>query len=84
MAIIPTATSGDIRHLPDVWPRRACDGGRIRIELHLEEMDPPVGTARARDGSERSFTGWMGLLEAVSGLVEAHDRSDGTDAAGRP
>jgi hypothetical protein len=71
----------DIRHLPDVRLALAAEAARIRIELHLEELDPPVGTARAGDGTDAAFTGWLGLLEAVSGLVARSAPGPGNEGA---
>lgn len=42
------------------------------IEIELLRSEPPEGWVRARPGdrAEIRFTGWMGLLQAVSMLVE--------------
>lgn len=41
----------------------------VRIEIWLDESDPPLGIARAEGQEPRKFAGWLGLLTALSQLL---------------
>jgi hypothetical protein len=48
----------------------------ITIVLEVDgSLDRPCGIARLRDGTRRSFEGWLGLADAIDSLaaIEAHD-----------
>lgn len=38
----------------------------MRIEIELDELDPPVGAVVRADGERRTFVGWLGLLRVLS------------------
>ena len=41
----------------------------MHIQIDLEELDPPTGTARIEGQTEQTFAGWLGLLRAISELT---------------
>lgn len=45
----------------------------MRIEINLEELDPPVGIVWTDGCPARAFTGWLGLLSAMSALIGADE-----------
>lgn len=56
------------------------------IRMTLDQVEPPAGTVRrvadpgdlvrAGEGEEIAFTGWLGMLRALSELIEAADVAD--------
>lgn len=51
---------------------------RIHIELELDGSSP-AGSAMLIGGDTRTFTGWMGLVAAVDGLVRRGDEAGPTE-----
>jgi len=47
-----------------VWWRR-CDSGSVRIEIWVDEIDPPTGRV-----SDMPFRGWIDLLAVLSRVLE--------------
>ncbi|WP_157042002.1 hypothetical protein [Nitriliruptor alkaliphilus] len=41
--------------------------------IEFDEHDPPCGRIRGEDGSRTAFVGWLGLLRALTDLLEATD-----------
>mgnify|MGYP000733268166 CR=1 FL=1 len=41
---------------------------RVSLELSTRE-GPPAGVARGEDGEPREFSGWLGLICALDGLL---------------
>jgi hypothetical protein len=45
------------------------DGPKIRLSLEIApEREPIEGVVRDADGSEQSFTGWLGLMERLDAM----------------
>jgi hypothetical protein len=44
---------------------------RVSLELRTRE-GPPAGVARGEDGEPREFSGWLGLICALDGLLSGH------------
>lgn len=38
----------------------------MRIQIDLDELDPPAGTVQRPDGDRLPFEGWLGLLRVLS------------------
>jgi hypothetical protein len=38
----------------------------VTIEIEVTERDPPVGQVRLEDGRAIDFTGWLGLMGALT------------------
>jgi hypothetical protein len=43
----------------------------VEITIRLDGIDPPVGRISLAGGVEVVFEGWLGLLRALSELLEA-------------
>lgn len=53
-----------------MFPRLARDRiAPMRITISLDGTDPPSGGAASDDGAPVLFTGWLGLLKALSELL---------------
>lgn len=56
----------------------------MRIEIWVEETEPFTGRATRRDAEPVPFVGWLGLLRALSALVDGDGPlSDVPDRGGR-
>jgi hypothetical protein len=54
----------------------------IDISLELQIEDGLLsGRASDGDGGVRSFSGWLGLVDAIDQLVEAEDRAPATHSS---
>jgi hypothetical protein len=51
------------------WPLASDRIGTVQIMLSLERTDPPSGRVEAEGEDAVEFTGWLGLLKALSDLV---------------
>lgn len=47
---------------------------RLSLELDTHE-GPPTGVARGEDGERREFSGWLGLISALDGLLAGDGRT---------
>jgi hypothetical protein len=65
----------DIRQLADVGGGRCADDGLVEIRIQMDRVDPPAGRLSVVAGPSRGpgrpageicFTGWLGLLRALS------------------
>ena len=45
----------------------------VSLELRTHE-GPPAGVAHGEDGERREFSGWLGLICALDGLLGGGDR----------
>jgi hypothetical protein len=63
--------SGGLNASADAMPKR---GQRMGVVIHLSISQgvPLTGTARAEEGSELAFEGWLELLGAIAQLMD-HD-----------
>jgi hypothetical protein len=43
----------------------------VEITIRLDGIDPPMGRVSLAGGVEVVFVGWLGLLRALSDLLEA-------------
>jgi hypothetical protein len=43
----------------------------VEITIRLDGLDPPVGRVSLAGGLEVVFVGWLGLLRALSELLES-------------
>ena len=55
-------------------PPALADNRRMVITISIDEPEPPAGRARIDDGSELAFSGWLGLLKALSELLTTRRR----------
>ena len=58
--------------------RRAPGRGHdpfVEITIRLDGIDPPMGRVSLAGGVEVVFVGWLGLLRALSELLEAESDS---------
>lgn len=55
--------------MTDVLFVSVYDNRDMRIQIDLEEHDPPTGTVSAEGQQEQTFAGWLGLLRAISELT---------------
>jgi len=56
----------------------------VRIEIWVEETEPLTGRATRRDAEPVPFVGWLGLLGALSALLEQDGAlSEVADRGGR-
>ena len=70
---------GSIRHLADEVVARAGLSAVMEVHIWLDQSEPPVGrlTATSDPGAPRPvrrsvpFTGWLGLLRALSDAIDA-------------
>ena len=49
----------------------------MKLTIDIEEREPPVGRVILNDGTDSTpvvFTGWLGLVAALSELLDATDR----------
>ncbi len=57
------------------WPDP--DDANMKLTIDIEEREPPVGRVILNDGTDSApvvFTGWLGLVAALSELLDATDR----------
>jgi hypothetical protein len=47
----------------------------VEITIRLDGIDPPTGRVSLAGGVEVVFVGWLGLLRALSELLEAENCS---------
>lgn len=62
------------------------DGTTIAVELELQVGgDCLTGSVGQPDGSRRQYTGWLGLIAAITALVDAAELrgTNGTDTTTR-
>ena len=53
-------------------PADRCRHDRVvEITIRLDGIDPPVGRVSLVGGREMVFVGWLGLLRALSELLES-------------
>ena len=53
---------------PADWCTHCCV---VEITIRLDGIDPPVGRVSLVGGREMVFVGWLGLLRALSELLES-------------
>jgi hypothetical protein len=54
-------------------PDRDWHNRRVVITIRLDAVDPPAGHVILAGGVEVAFVGWLGLLRALSELLEPSD-----------
>lgn len=63
--------------MPDVPWAEAAHDPRVLIRIRLDAVEPPAGVVLPARGDALPFTGWLGLLRALSDAVAgpARERS---------
>ena len=74
----------DIRQLADVGGGRYADDGLVEIRIQMDRVDPPAGRLSVVAGPGRPmgeiwFTGWLGLLRALSEATGAPGAGPGPE-----
>lgn len=79
--------SRNIRQPADVLVSRRAHDRRVRMAIVLKDCDPPTGRiilesaqgppteTELADAREVPFTGWLGLLKALSEVIDAQECS---------
>ncbi len=60
----------NIRDSTDVLDLAGGNDVLVRIEIWVEEAEPFTGRATRREAEPVPFVGWLGLLRALSALLE--------------
>ena len=61
----------EIGRLTDAPTDRRRHDRIVEITIRLDGIDPPVGRVSLAGGEEVVFVGWLGLLRALSDLLES-------------
>jgi hypothetical protein len=53
----------------------------VDVRISIEQPEPPIGTAASGDRGPLPFEGWLGLLGALSALVDTSRSKDSGGSA---
>lgn len=70
---VPRGDGRNIRAGTDVLVGPEGHDGAVRVELWIEETEPPNGWVGDQQRRRTDFVGWIGLLQVLSALLEADD-----------
>jgi hypothetical protein len=55
----------------DVSSDGSADSGAVKLVISLTEHEPPVGTVVVAGADPIAFSGWLGLVSVLGGVVDS-------------
>jgi hypothetical protein len=65
----------------DVSSDGSADSGAVKLVISLTEHEPPVGTVVVAGADPIAFSGWLGLVNVLGGVVDSAAPEDVSGAA---
>jgi hypothetical protein len=67
--------------LTDVSSDGVADSGAVKLVISLTEHEPPVGTVTVEGADPIAFSGWLGLVNLLGGVVDSAAPEDVSGAS---
>jgi hypothetical protein len=65
----------------DVSSDGSVDSGAVKLVISLTEHEPPVGTVAVEGADPIAFSGWLGLVNLLGGVVDSATPEDVSGAS---